>query len=1300
MRDLQFPHSAVIQGKFQFTAHLLLVVLAYYATGKLGLVIPYVGSSITLVWLPTGIAIAALLRWGPSYWPGVFLGAFLVNLSIGSSWLLAGGIAIGNTLGPLLTIWLLRRSGFHQEMNRYQDILRFGVAVFVGMLVTALGGTTNLAMAGLVSMDAFPSALLAWWMGDVLGALLVGPLLLTITHQRLMKLWQQRTELLVFGLLAGVLAMMYVWAVLFGNLQEAQVPLISLTLPMVIWAALRFGLTGASFVILWFSLSATIGATLGYGPFYDSVHGLFLLWSYLGTLTLSGLIIAVLSSERDRATTTLRMEGIFRNEIINSLPGVFFMLDKNKHLILGNDNLERALKLDKKNLADTHPLDFFGEGDCKRIKDGIEAVFAVGETALEAMLVAKGGVKTPYVFTAKCVEHHGEQVLLGFGIDITEQKRAEQQLAASESRLRAIIEAEPECVKLLSADGTILQMNPAGLCMLGADQPEQIIGKSGLQIVKPGYQKAFTALLQHIFEGGSGNLEFEAISLKGKSLWLETHAVPFYDSEENVTAMLGITRNITERKKAADDIRQRSEELIALLEVSREISVSLDVRTVLQTTTDRVTELTELKSAAIYLLEGETLHLWAETPSLPPEFPEELLVAPLAEHPHIREAIATAQPVFILDTATAELTAAERAVTELRSLRSILYLPLIAGTKVLGTLIVCSVDEPRVFSETEVDLCRTLANMAAVALEKARMYEASQQHAAELALRLKEKKQTGEAMRIAAVTFETQEAILITDADGSILRVNQAFQDMTGYTPTEVFGHNPRMFQSGRHDAAFYKEMWSDLLATGKWSGELWDKRKNGEIFPKLTTITAVYDDNRQVTNYVAVSRDISNRKQSAQEIHQLAFYDPLTKLPNRRLFLDRLQQVMAASVRTGRHGALLFLDMDQFKTINDTQGHEKGDLLLIEVARRLQTCVREGDSVARLGGDEFMVVLEELSSDNTEAATQTELTAEKIKRELMLPYVLDDYECLSSASIGISLFRGHQESMDELLKHAEVAMYQAKSEGRNLIRFFDPEMQKLLDARMDMERDLRHALEKKQFHLHFQIQMDRLHRPVGAEVLLRWMHPKRGLIPPMQFIPLAEETGLILSIGLWVMKTACDQLKSWQGDPRTRDLTLAVNVSAKQFRSPDFVTQVRNALLESGAHASRLKLELTESIVLENVEETIVKMREIKAMGVQFSMDDFGTGYSSLQYLKRLPLNQIKIDQSFVRDINTDPNDAAIVNTIIAMGEALGLNVIAEGVETEAQLEFLHEHGCHAFQGYLFSKPVMLEQFESQLTR
>jgi diguanylate cyclase (GGDEF)-like protein/PAS domain S-box-containing protein len=547
--------------------------------------------------------------------------------------------------------------------------------------------------------------------------------------------------------------------------------------------------------------------------------------------------------------------------------------------------------------------------------------------------------------------------------------------------------------------------------------------------------------------------------------------------------------------------------------------------------------------------------------------------------------------------------------------------------------------------------------------------------------------------------FESSSSgIMLTDADVNIMEVNPAFTRITGYSLEEICGKNPHWLSSGRQDRNFYQEMWRTIDEKGHWQGEIWNRRKNGEVYPEWLSINPIFDKSGVLTNYVGIFSDISERKEAEAQIHQLAFYDPLTDLPNRRLLMDRLQQAFSVSARSGEHGAVLFLDLDNFKTLNDTKGHDIGDLLLGEVAKRLNLCVRDGDTVARLGGDEFVVVLESLSADTDEAATQAELVAEKIRSILNQPCQLKEHLYHSTSSIGIVLFMGHHESLDNLLKYADTAMYQSKTAGRNTIRFYDPAMQAALEARIELESELRQALKGQQLRLYYQVQVDHLHRPLGAEVLLRWDHPVHGLVSPLQFVPLAEETGLILPIGLWVLQTACEQLRTWQHDALTRDLTLAVNVSAKQFRQADFVSQVQRVLRESAAKPSMLKLELTESTVLEDVEDTIAKMHELKVLGVGFSMDDFGTGYSSLQYLKRLPLNQIKIDQSFVRDIATDSNDAAIVKTIIAMTEALGLDVIAEGVETEAQREFLDKHGCHTFQGYLFSQPVPLAQFEIML--
>jgi diguanylate cyclase (GGDEF)-like protein/PAS domain S-box-containing protein len=563
---------------------------------------------------------------------------------------------------------------------------------------------------------------------------------------------------------------------------------------------------------------------------------------------------------------------------------------------------------------------------------------------------------------------------------------------------------------------------------------------------------------------------------------------------------------------------------------------------------------------------------------------------------------------------------------------------------------------------------------------------------------ISERKRQDADQRVAAVAFETQEGMIITDENARILRVNQAFSEMTGYSAEEVVGQTPSILKSGRQDAAFYQALWQDLNEDGYWQGEIWNRRKNGENYPEWLTITVVRGADGKILHYVGTFLDISHRKKAEAQIEYMALYDILTGLPNRRLLLERLNQAVLSRARANKYGALLFIDLDNFKTLNDTQGHDMGDRLLIQTAERLAACVREEDTVARLGGDEFIVMLDELGEEAEQAAVLAEIVGEKILSALNQPYRLGEGEHHSSASIGITLFHSHDNSVEELLKRADLAMYQAKSTGRNNLNFFDPAMQAAVESRASLEKEIRGGLKRREFLVYYQPQVDGDGRIQGVEALARWQHPQRGLLSPGVFIDLAESTGLILSLGQQVLEIACDQLAVWQADAATRHLSISVNVSARQFRQADFVERVIGALKHAGADPVGLKLELTESMMLEGVDGVIAKMQALKQHGVVFSLDDFGTGYSSLAYLKRLPLDQIKIDQSFVRDALQDNNDATITRTVLALGETFGLAVIAEGVETAAQHQFLEQHGCKAFQGYLFGKPLPIETLSELL--
>ncbi len=559
-----------------------------------------------------------------------------------------------------------------------------------------------------------------------------------------------------------------------------------------------------------------------------------------------------------------------------------------------------------------------------------------------------------------------------------------------------------------------------------------------------------------------------------------------------------------------------------------------------------------------------------------------------------------------------------------------------------------------------------------------------------------ERKVAEEAQRIASTAFESQQGTFITDANKVILRVNKAFTNVTGYSLQEAVGQTPALLKSGRQNAAFYAAMWDSISRTGTWQGEIWNRRKNGTVYPEHLSVSSVKDDAGLLTHYVGTFSDLTSYKAAEELIDDLAYTDLLTGLSNRRKLIIRLQQAIVAAEDHQHQCALLMLDLDNFKNINDAIGHAQGDEVLQCVAKRLSAVTRDGDSVARLGGDEFVVLLNHLNQDLPLALRQAQTVANKMLEEINKPYQLAGSTISCTASIGITFFGEQYEDTLEPLKRTELALYQAKSGGRNTLRFFDPQMQADVDARVKFKAALQEAIQNQQFTLYYQAQVSDSDGIVGVEALVRWFDPKRGMVSPAEFIPLAEETGLILPIGAWVLETACQQLATWAEQPAMAHLSIAVNVSARQFRESNFVSQILATLERTRANPQRLKLELTESVLIADAEDVIVKMNALKAIGIGFAIDDFGTGYSSLSYLKRLPLERLKIDQGFVRNILMDPDDAAISRAIIAMATSMGLGVIAEGVETEAQRDFLTSLGCHAFQGYLFSKPLPVAEFEA----
>ncbi|MGD7034319.1 EAL domain-containing protein [Methylotuvimicrobium buryatense] len=555
-----------------------------------------------------------------------------------------------------------------------------------------------------------------------------------------------------------------------------------------------------------------------------------------------------------------------------------------------------------------------------------------------------------------------------------------------------------------------------------------------------------------------------------------------------------------------------------------------------------------------------------------------------------------------------------------------------------------------------------------------------------------ERKKMEEQLKLAAKVFEhSQESIMITAPDTTILKINFAFTAVTGYKPAEVIGRTPKILSSGRQSPEFYRDMWQKINKEGCWQGEIWNRRKNGDLYAEWLSICRINDKFGRVSHYIGIFSDITLRKLNEKQIEQLAYFDPLTELPNRALLNDRLKQGIVQAVRHKLWLSVFFLDLDRFKILNDTLGHFAGDLLLQNVAKRLKSCVRESDTVARFGGDEFVILLTDFVDEQSAALHSAEI-AKKILDVLSQPFDLSGNQFITSTSIGFTLFPKDGSSVDELIKNADAAMYHAKASGRNNYQYFSDNMRSEALTRSTLENDLHHALPNHEFIVYYQPLIDLQTTPnqiIGFEALLRWNHPRKGLISPDDFIPIAEETGMIVAIGEWVLKSACKQFKIWRDQDQPQLKKICVNLSARQFLQNDLVHSIRQCLDSTGLDARFLEIEITETVMMQHMSAVIRILQQLMQMGITVSLDDFGTGYSSLTYLKKFPINSIKIDRSFVRDILNDPDDKVIVHSIISIARHMRLDIIAEGIENKEQATYLMQAGCRFGQGFLYSKPL-----------
>jgi diguanylate cyclase (GGDEF)-like protein/PAS domain S-box-containing protein len=828
--------------------------------------------------------------------------------------------------------------------------------------------------------------------------------------------------------------------------------------------------------------------------------------------------------------------------------------------------------------------------------------------------------------------------LFGFFYVLTQRAErrvalSQAELTESEARFRSLVESSSDLIWEVDARGTYTYVSPKIRDLLGY-APEEVIGKTPFDLMRGDEAERVGALFEGIAASRQPGFGIENVNCHkdGHEVVLETSAVPVFGPSGDLVGYRGMDRDITARKQVEMALRQSQKNLAEAQRIANLGSWDWDIVK------------GDLRwSDGIYRIFGLSPEGFGATYAafLQVVHPDDRARVQQA----VKDAVEHAKP-YRMEHRVVRPDGQERVVQEL--------------------------------GEVTFDADGTAVRMVGT------VQDITDQKLAELRLHQ------------AAKVFEnTSEGVMITDADQHVIAVNHAFTRITGYREDEVRGREPKILQSGRHDDDYYRRMWVAIEAHGRWQGEIWNRRKDGTDYPEWLNISVVRDDGGAIINYIGVFSDITSIKEAQDKLEYTAHHDALTGLPNRLLFRDRLEQALAISRRNGGGVALLFVDLDRFKVINDSLGHEAGDLLLQEVARRLVSCVREEDTVARMGGDEFVVIQKGVGQPEDAALLSTRMLA-----EINRPFTLAGREISTSLSVGISLYPQDGEDASTLLKNADAAMYRAKEKGRNGYQYYSDEMTAAGLERLELESDLRQALQRGELRVYYQPQADlATGRVIGAEALVRWQHASRGMIPPSVFVPMAEDNGMIGPIGEWVLDTACADAMAWQaaGLPPLR---VAVNVSGRQIGIDHMVDKVAAALARSGLAPQLLEIEVTESVVMQDAGRAISTLNTLKDMGVTLAIDDFGTGYSSLSYLKRFPVNKLKIDKSFIDGMVDDPDDAAIVMAIIAMAQSLRHTVIAEGVETQAQAERLRAYGCDEMQGYLFSRPLPADLFVEFLRR
>lgn len=1348
---------------------------AYFLLGKFCLWFAASSSHVAYVWLPSGLALAALLLGGSRYAFGILVGAFITTMTIAVS----AGIALASTLQALLGWWLLTRYvKLDVKFNKLGDFLLilFAVAPLSAGLGTTIGISSLLA-GGIIPLGQWQNSALNWWMADVLGIILVTPLVVawrtpwSINFSAFDITKTLRAALaLVLTFLAGQIIFLGWFADCFGFVAKAY-----LMFFFVSWIAIDLRLKGVTAVLLMITTQILLGASKGIGYFgNDFVHAqLVEFWIFIFTLSIVGMVFAIYIAEHKQVGAALQESETRFQQLFQDIPFVAVLIYNEKGIIqYWNNAAEQLYGYSSQEVIGRDIVKLlFPIVERDKYKHAIRKMFATAKPIplSELTLLNKTGSKIDVIAYHVYAARETPEAFC-ITINITEQKHTERILRQHEQELRTLFNSIPDLIWLKNREGAYLFCNTAFERFLGA-KTNEIIGKTDFDFVGHQHANFFHDSDVKTIADGVPRISEESIVFADNHhrARLEILKAPMYGNDGNLVGVLGVARDITKRDNTEKPLPLNEAQLQAIIDISPVPMVLSDQHhhfVALNPAFERIlgynaSDLhnindwwikacpdSDYRRLAINIWQSALEHAIKHQQNIPPiEFGitcksgevKTLLISAspldknfsgyylvvfddISNQKHITETALNNEAllrkkdgyqralldnfpfsVWLKDTNSHFLAvnqafansigvATPDAVTGKSDVD--FYLPEVAQQYQQEDFSVLETRQKRMFEEERID---PMGVSYWIEIYKAPVIAESGELLGSVgfARDITERKRNETDLRIAATAFESQDGMFITDANRIILRVNRAFTAITGYSPEDVIGQTPMLFNSYHQDESFYAELWDCIFDVGAWQGEIWTQRKNGDVYLVWLMVTPVKDIRNNITHYVTALTDITVRKEAEEQIKQFAFYDSLTHLPNRRKLLEHLAHCIAVSVREKTQFAVLMLDLDRFKAVNDHFGHTAGDELLQQVAERISNRMRGTDTVARLGGDEFVVLLSDISRKQDAARV-----AEMIVEDITMPFNLSQHgEVQIGTSIGISLYPEHGESAEMLLDNADVALYQAKNNGRGCFAYFSESLTLATRQRLQIEAKLRRGLEQQELRVLYQPKIDiATGKIIGAEALVRWQDFNE-LMLPSYFIPIAEETSLIIDIGAWVLYETCHQGQMWlaEGLP---PITLAVNIAPSQIKRGDIMALVCQVLDDTNFPANYLELEITERGLSESQEiEAIVDiLNNLHRLGIQLSIDNFGTGYSSLIHLERFPIDTLKIDRSFISTIIDSQQNTGIASTVIAMAHSLGFKVLAEGVETNEQLEFLRAKQCDFYQGYIKSKPITANEFAALL--